>query len=187
MITPRLSISDLYQRHCSVWSDIVEHLPTLHDTVVELEAKTVVELGVRTGNSTAALLAGAAETGGHLWSVDVRLMPSANYTPLQRAAGDHWSFIIGDDLTVADQLPEQIDVLFIDSSHHYDHTLAELRLYGPRANLILLHDTELEHPDGAPATDPSHPVKRAVEEWTDEVGRPWENHTNCYGLGIIRR
>jgi len=63
-------------------------------------------------------------------------------------------------------------------------TDAELRLYGPRATAILLHDTELEHPDGAPL-EPAYPVKRAVEEWCAEVGRSWTNRENCYGLGII--
>lgn len=200
-IRPHQSIDEMYRERCSVWSDIVEHLPVLHDTVVDSGAQTVVELGVRTGNSTAALLAGVVETGGHLWSVDIRLMPQANFHPLKRAAGSSWSFIIGDDLAVADQVGHQvdittvgevepsyvpggIDVLFIDSSHHYDNTLAELRLYGPRSTTILLHDTELEHPDGAPA-EPAFPVKTAVEEWCAETGRPWRNLTNCYGLGII--
>ena len=194
------TIADLYRQRCQVWSDVVEHLPVLHDTVVDSGAQTVVELGVRTGNSTVALLAGVVETGGYLWSVDIRLMPQEQYTPLKRAAGHAWSFIIGDDLAVADQVgdiiecptfdgsstfvPAGIDVLFIDSSHHYDHTLAELRLYGPRATTILLHDTELEHPDGAPL-EPAYPVKTAVEEWCGETGRSWRNLTNCYGLGII--
>lgn len=186
-VAPRLSIQQQYERHCTVWSDIVEHLPTLHDHVVATNAQAVVELGVRSGNSTSALLAGVAETGGHLWSVDIRLMPAGSFAPLKQAAGESWTFILGDDMQVADKLPGQIDILFIDSSHHYDHTLAELRLYGPRADLILLHDTELEHPDGAPATDPPFPVKRAVEAWVEETGRPWSNATNCYGLGRIGR
>jgi predicted O-methyltransferase YrrM len=185
VIGPRHTIHEIYLQRCSVWSDIVDHLPVLRDTVVQAKAQTVVELGVRTGNSTAALLDGVELTGGHLWSVDIRLMPQAQYTPLKRAAGDRWTFVIGDDLAVADQLPEQIDVLFIDSSHFYEHTLAELALYGPRATTILLHDTELEHPDGAPP-EPAFPVKRAVEKWCAEVGRPVEFLSNCYGLGIIR-
>lgn len=205
MIGPRLSIDEIYQQRRSVWSDIVDHLPTLHAAVIDSNAQTVVELGVRSGNSTTALLAAVARTGGHLWSVDIRLMPSASYDALRRAADDQWTFILGDDMTVADQIdtgsvdcttirdaeprtvPLPIDVLFIDSSHHYEHTLAELRLYGPRADVILLHDTELEHPDGAPSTDPPFPVKRAIEAYCAETGRPWTNATHCYGLGTIRR
>lgn len=185
MIGPRRSVRQQYEDRCKVPSDIVEHLPTLYDLVVREDARTVVELGVRTGNSTAALLAAIETTGGHLWSVDIRLMPFAHLDPLKRAAGDAWTFILGDDMRVAGRLPEAIDVLFIDSSHHFDHTLAELRLYGPRAKWIVLHDTELEHPDGAPPTDPPFPVKCAVEVWAAEAGRDWSNRTNCWGLGII--
>lgn len=180
-----IAIQDIYEQHCDIWSDVVEHLPVFHDTVVDSNAQRVVELGVRTGNSTIAFLAGIAKTGGHLWSVDIRLMPQAFFSPLKRIT-QSWTFLIGDDVSaeIAERVPNEIDVLFIDSSHHYDHTLAELRLYGPRATTILLHDTELEHPDGAPA-EPAFPVRTAVEEWCAETGRPWRNLTNCYGLGII--
>lgn len=177
-------LQNIYAQRCGIWSDIVEHLPRLHDTVVERNAQTVVELGVRSGNSTVALLAGIEQTGGQLWSVDIHLMPYQDYAILRRASKGSWTFVIGDDLAVSDQIPDQIDVLFIDSSHFYDHTLAELDLYGSRASTILLHDTELEHPDGAPNA-PAFPVRTAIEEWCAETGRTWLNLTNCYGLGII--
>lgn len=180
-----MTLTAMYQQRCTVWSDIVEHLPTLYDAVVDGNAKTVVELGVRSGNSTTALLAGVERSGGKLWSVDIRLMPHAVYAPLARAAGDLWKFVLGDDLAVADRLPDRIDLLFIDSSHHYEHTLAELRLYGPKASRIFLHDTELERPDGSPPSDPPFPVKCAVEVWCGETGRQWTNYENCYGLGVI--
>lgn len=161
------------------WSDIVGHLPFLHDTVIGLDAQVVVELGVRSGNSTAALLAAVERTGGHLWSVDI----DAPNLPFD---SDSWTVIVGDDLAVADQLPETIDVLFIDTSHTYPHTLAELRLYGPRASVILLHDTDLEHPDGAPPA-PAFPVASAIDTWCAETGCSWENRPGSYGLGVIDR
>jgi hypothetical protein len=63
--------------------------------------------------------------------------------------------------------------------------LAELRLYGPRAHTILLHDTELEHPYQAPPSDPPWPVMTAIGVWCNEVGRTWVNRPNCWGLGTI--
>lgn len=177
-------LDEIYLERCRTWSDIHEHLPVLHDMTVAAEARVVVELGVRSGNSTAALLAAVEKTGGHLWSVDVAIpsWPQAFYKSL------HSTLIIGDDLKVAGQIPtEEIDVLFIDTSHHYEHTMAELNLYGPRAELILLHDTELEEPYMAPAHDPKFPVRTAIKDWVAKTGRPWENLTNCYGLGIIRK
>ena len=59
-----------------------------------------------------------------------------------------WSFLAADDMSdeAAAWLPGELDILFIDSSHLYDHTLAELRKYVPRVRpggLVLCHDTWL--------------------------------------------
>jgi cephalosporin hydroxylase len=78
--------------------------------------------------------------------------------------------------------------VFIDTSHHYRHTLDELRAYQhlvKSGGLILLHDTELEQPEGAPADDGPFPVKRAVEEFTAETGFAWTNDPRCWGLATI--
>jgi cephalosporin hydroxylase len=174
-------LSDIYRQRCETWSDVVEHMGRFHDTVVDTNAQVVVELGVRSGNSTAAFLAAVAETGGHLWSVDIHLPE----VPIEFHECGRWTFVLGDDLAVASQVPDAIDVLFIDSTHHYQHTLAELDLYGSRATTILLHDTELERPFGMPAGDPMFPVRTAITDWCGATGRVWENLTNCSGLGII--
>jgi cephalosporin hydroxylase len=176
-----MTLAGIYATRANTPSDIHEHLPTLYRAVFDSNAQTVVELGVRSGNSTAALLAAVEQTGGHLWSVDIAL---PNW-PTEFFTSEHSTLIIGDDVAVSEQLPQHIDVLFIDTSHHYEHTLAELRIYGPSATTILLHDTELEDPYQRPATDPRWPVKRAVEKWCAEAGRTWTNHENCYGLGIV--
>jgi cephalosporin hydroxylase len=175
-----MSVADIYLDRCATPSDIVEHLEYLYLTVVDSKAQVVVELGVRSGNSTAALLAAVERTGGHLYSVDIGIP----VWPLEFYRSKQSTIIIGDDLAVADQIPAVIDVLFVDTSHEYQQTLSELRLYGPRSTTILLHDTELEHPDGAPP-DPSYPVKAAIEAWCAETGRSWVNRENCWGLGVI--
>jgi predicted O-methyltransferase YrrM len=176
-----MSLADHYLERAATASDINEHLTYLYQMVVDTEALAVVELGVRSGNSTAALLAAVEVTKGHLWSVDISL-PS---WPMAFHESERSTLIIGDDLAVADRLPDEIDVLFIDTSHHYEHTLAELRLYGPKSSVILLHDTELEDPYERPETDPLFPVKRAVRDWCAEAGRTWSNRENCNGLGTI--
>jgi predicted O-methyltransferase YrrM len=176
-----LTVNDIYWQRATTPSDIVEHLEYIYDTVVNSHAQVVVELGVRSGNSTAALLAAVEHTGGHLYSIDI----SIPEWPLEFYHSKHSTLIIADDLTVAGQMPDEIDVLFIDTSHHYGQTLAELRLYGSRSNVILLHDTMLEHPYQTPDTDPPYPVKTAVEDWCAEAGRTWSNRENCWGLGVI--
>jgi cephalosporin hydroxylase len=178
-----VTLDEIFVQRCEMWSDIQHHLRYLHDTVVESNAQTGVELGIRSGNSTAAFMAAVEKTGGHLWSVDVAI-PA---WPLEFYGRDFATLIIGDDLKVADQLPAAIDVLFIDTSHHFEQTLAELRRYGPRARTILLHDTELEEPFQAPVGDPKYPVSKAIDVWCGEVGRNWVNRTGCYGLGVVTK
>lgn len=174
-----------YQGRCSVWSDIVGHLPTLHGHVLRYTEPAVVELGVRSGNSTSAFLAAAALVGGHVWSVDIGL-PQAPGWWWQTGL---WSPIVGNDMdpAVLARLPETFDVLFIDTSHAYDHTLEELRTYVPRVKpggVVLCHDTELEAPELV-GPQPPFPVAKAIGEYCAETGLTWENITGSYGLGVI--
>lgn len=174
-----------YAARQQVWSDIVDHLPTLHDTVLGYPNATVLELGVRSGTSTAAFLAAVEHVDGHLWSVDI-VQPQV---PAWWAGTGRWTLTVGNDIDpdMAASQPAQVDVLFIDTSHHYDHTLAELRLYVPRVKpggTVLMHDTELERPDGF-SGDPL-PVARALDAYCAETGREWVNNTGCYGLGCIK-
>jgi predicted O-methyltransferase YrrM len=174
-----------YEARCSTWSDIQNWMPTLRDTVRAYPSAAVVELGVRSGNSTSAFLYAVDEVDGHLWSVDV----NTPAVPGWWWSYPRWTCRIGDDCNpaIAADLPAEVDVLFIDTSHHYDHTLAELRLYVPRVRpggTVLMHDTELEAPDGY-IGDP-FPVARALDDYCAEAGLSWENRTGCYGLGVIK-
>jgi hypothetical protein len=94
-----MAVADIYLDRCATPSDIVEHLEYLYLTVVDSKAQVVVELGVRSGNSTAALLAAVERTGGHLYSIDVAIP----VWPLEFYRSKHSTIIIGDDLAVADQ------------------------------------------------------------------------------------
>jgi predicted O-methyltransferase YrrM len=148
----------------------------------ELDARTVIELGVRGGCSTVAWLY-ALERRGHLWSVDLN--------PPTRDLGhhEHWTFLGGDDCSpvVYHALPMMADVVFIDTSHAYEHTLQELELYVPRVRSggrVLLHDTEVEMPDGT--SGPTFPVVRAVEEYCSTHRLAWTNNPACNGLADIR-
>jgi predicted O-methyltransferase YrrM len=174
-----------YQGRCGVWSDIVDHLPTLHATVMRYAEPAVIELGVRSGNSTAAFLAAASQVDGHVWSVDIQLPQAPGWWWETKL----WTPIVGNDLdpAVLARLPEQCDVLFIDTSHAYDHTLRELRTYAPMVRpggVVLCHDTELEAPELV-GPQPPFPVAKAISEYCTEAGLEWVNNTGCYGLGVI--
>jgi predicted O-methyltransferase YrrM len=175
-------IREEYQTRCSLPSDIKQHLPQLHDEASTGDA-VVLELGVRSGNSTVAFLAALEEHGGYLWSVDI-VRPS-----LPWLNHPQWTMHVGDDLLLADDLPDDVDVVFIDTSHHYTQTAAELAVYVPKVKpggVVLLHDVELERPDGASPADPAFPVRVAVDEFCAAKGLTPEYVTGCYGLGVIR-
>jgi len=171
-----------FDLRCGLASDIVQHLPQLHAEASTGDAQ-VIDLGVRSGNSTAAFLAAVEEHGGHVWSVDI-VQPQVPWF-----GHPQWTFTLGDDLEVVDDLPDGVDVVFIDTSHHYIQTLAELELYVPKVKpggVVLMHDVELDIPAWREATDPPFPVRVAVDEFCADHGLEPEFVAGCYGLGIIR-
>lgn len=182
--TPVVSaaLHDLYVRSVRNYSDFHEHVSYCAELVVRLDAQKVIELGTRSGVSTAGWLYGLAQTGGHLWSVDLDPAPD-----LPVSSG--WTFIQGNDLdpAVTAQLPDTVDIVFIDTDHRYAQTLAELNVYYPRVRpggKIVLHDTENARPLDA-EVGIRYPVKRAVEEFCNEELLTWTNHPNCWGLGVV--
>lgn len=175
-----MSLAADYERVCSTPSDIVNHLPRLVALVEELSATDVIELGTRTGVSTIAFLY-ALQGRGRLTSVDLDPRPAIGDWP-------HWTFIQGDDLSndVLDQL-DAADIVFIDTSHFYEHTVAELdtylRLVRPGGRIVC-HDTQLRRPDGSPPR-PLFPVRTAILEFVAKHDLDWHEHPDCWGLGVI--
>jgi predicted O-methyltransferase YrrM len=164
-------------------SDIHAHLPRLFELASVPHVK-VIELGVRGGDSTAAFLAAAEEQGGEVWSVDI----ADPRVPAEWRDLPFWYLTVGDDLEIADGLPDQVDIVFIDTSHTYEQTKKELELYVEKVKpggLIVLHDTELERPEASPASDPAFPVAQAIREFAEPRGLIVEWVEGCYGLGIV--
>jgi cephalosporin hydroxylase len=166
-----------YRARAETEHDIYMQMPVLYAWAHQ--AMTVIELGVRYGMSTSAFLAGLerADRGGQLWSVDIR-QPEV---PGEWYRCPFWHLFVGDDVSPAAAAfcPQDADLLFIDTSHYYDHTLAELRLYVPKVRpggLVLLHDT---------APDEWPDVSRALNEYCAETGREWYDHPFWHGLGVM--
>ena len=171
-----MDIAEDYRLRCQQDSDISLHLPFLYESA---QGKTVIELGVRCGNSTAAFLAAGAE----VWSADTE----HPQVPPEWHENPRWHFLLGDDLSpeILDGLPATADVVFIDTAHTYEHTLAELRAYAPRATrLVLLHDTQWV-PGGIDGGTPTGEVARALDGYCAEAGLRWENRPGSYGLGVV--
>jgi len=111
--------------------------PAAASWVVALGARVVVELGVRSGVSTRALLAGARAVGGLVWGID----PVDGHGIVD----PHFRFVGADAAEVADRW-DAIDLLHIDTDPHTEEQTARwFALYAAKCRAIALHDTH--HPD----------------------------------------
>lgn len=168
-----MTARDKFEYWLKTWSDIQAHLPMLY----AVGRGFVLELGVRDGVSTAALLAGIETHGGHLWSVDI------NENCLEVFKGHpFWTFVNADSadyetIHTRGKTPEKFDAVFIDTNHTLTQTLNELKTWGPHVKMggkILLHDA---------VTFPE--VREAMDIFTGMNGMQMEIIQGSNGLGII--
>ena len=129
--------------------DIIDHLDTIFQETVAARPRLIVELGVYQGVSRFAFEKAASAVGSSLVSVDVEDCSSVC------RPGPGWYFVRGDDVQFARTFGEWcaqrglepvIDVLFIDTSHVYEHTVEEIRSWFPYLSAqckVIFHDTNL--------------------------------------------
>lgn len=122
-------------------SDILLHLPLLRYYAGRSES--VVEFGVRGGQSTVALMAGLKDQPVLRWmfSFDVDRTPFVD--SFGEIAGPGWEFrqMSTVDESVAHLVPEA-DLFFFDTLHTDRQIREELRLHGHKARKYLVfHDT----------------------------------------------
>lgn len=166
-MTSTIGVTAAYQQMRNMPSDIQAHLGRFVALCENLHAQRVCELGVRSGVSTIAWLEGLRRTGGHLWAVDV------DPAPLQHP---QMTFVRGDDCdqAVIDQVPDDLDLIFVDTSHLYSHTVRETELWAPKlapGGCMVFHDVDGERFAHHPDDEPPYPVRKAVEEAAHE--RDW--------------
>ncbi len=184
-------------------SGIVDHLGALFFHTVTIGAKLVVELGTRGGDSTRAFLAAVAKTGGAVLSIDLDDCSGIDLPPDLK---QRWQFIRADDVAFGrDEFAgwcqrsgsrPQADVIFIDTSHLYEHTLQEIdvwhRLVAP-GGMMMFHDTNMgegifRRYDGTlgGGWNNDRGVIRAIEEF---MGRHYDERTafiDIAGEWIVR-
>jgi cephalosporin hydroxylase len=163
-----------YQQHYTTQSDIQHHLGLLFS----LARGSVLELGTRTGVSTAALLAGVERNGGMVVSVDIDDCSAV-------AAGHpQWAFWHGSstDPNMAQDIATYngpFQLILVDTFHSFEQATAELALWGPHVapgGTICMHD---------PETFPG--VRRAAQEFADRMGWPITFVLPCHGMAVIER
>lgn len=200
-------------------NDIAPHLWTLYWLVRAMgmagSELNLVELGVRRGDSTRALLAGARDVAEiraarnrgfrpHLWSYDIEDV-GEHVKEVSRNQGftlveDLWTFRHLDSLKAGELWRHtSIDLLFVDTDHSFETTKAEIAAWHQWIKVggcMVFHDTNLNEPgrDG---------VLPAIKDFLDNppgsiltpflCKRYWafENHPHIAegdtGLGILWR
>jgi len=162
-------------------SEINEHQVTLFMLTVENNLKRTLELGVREGRSTMVLSEAINLIGGHLWSIDIADCPNVKKKMKEMGLEHVWSFIKNDDKEVAKTWDKELDHVFIDTSHTYDDTIEELRIFSKfvvKNGFITLHDI-ISYPE----------VLTAIKDFVKENPKKYRfyNYVNNNGLGILRK
>ena len=194
-------------------SHISEHLGSLFFFTVDARPKLIVELGTNEGESTRVLLAAAAITDATVLSVDI-----SDCGHLELPYKERWHFVTADDVEFGRTafsgwcrertLEPVIDLLFIDTSHEYDHTKREIETWAPFLSdhaTVVFHDTNMGtgpygRLDGSVGFgyDNERGVIKVIEEL---VGRRYDettyfsdfsngclilHHPNCAGLAVLK-
>jgi len=187
-----MSVKPISRKDVVIWAkqktDIADQLIRLYELTVNLacKEKVVVELGTRKGNSTRALLAAVNDSGGHLYSVDIHRCPYA----VKALRGEpNWTFTRSDDMKLVKHWSRPIDHLFIDTSHTFSHTLAELREWGNWVKpygVISLHD--LYAPKYPNHVSQGYSVLPAIKKYLSEnPSFQFTEYSGSNGLGVIKK
>jgi hypothetical protein len=198
------------QQRAMARNGMSDHLVPLFLESLGAGPSLIVELGVRGGESTFVLERTARLCQSTLVSVDIEDCSRASTYP-------EWIFVKADDIEFAQRFPAwcderglvpSIDVLFLDTSHEFEHTRQEITHWFPllseRAK-VFFHDTNLRRyyvrKDGSlgRAWDNQRGVIRAIEDYFgtsfDETkdfvalrgGWLVKHSARCLGFTILER
>lgn len=176
--------------------DSDRHVLTVWAMAMQIHAKSILELGVRTGNTTLPFLLAAKELGGHVDSVD--LNPTTFNCPDDLRP--YWTFFENDAIKwLEDRAASgaRYDLIYIDDWHSYPHVKRELEIIEPMitpSSIILLHDLMYSgaHPDYRSDPDTTDPQwagggpYRAVAE-LDPASWEWATVPVNHGLTLLRK
>jgi len=184
------NLKEIINKTLSGTNDSDKHLMLLYSLVIGSGAKTIIELGVRGGDTTLPLVLGAKETGGIVYSVDNKKISFSLPEELQ----EYNKFYLQDAISFLESwdINNNIDLILIDDWHAYEHVKRELEildtLVSPKT-VILLHDlmygdtcpfyhTDLTEKEGQWANGGPY---RAVAELNTQF---WEFSTLPWGNGM---
>lgn len=152
-------------------TEMSDHLVNLFRESLLKNPKLIVELGVNTGESTFVFERVAKLTNAKLVSVDIT--DCSNVTSWK-----DWLFVKKDDIEFSkeftswcskNKITPKINILFIDTSHLFNHTVKEIESWFPHLSedaKVIFHDTNL---------------KKVFKRRDGSMGLGFENHR-----GVIR-
>jgi len=170
--------------------DSDRHAMLLYSIVLGSHAKTIIELGVRNGDSTVPLVLAVKKTNGIVHSVDI----NPSLLKLDDNLKQYNRFYLSDALEFLKKWDKSnsVDIVYVDDWHSYEHVKSELEILDEIVSpqtIILLHDTmygetcpfyhsDLTLKDGQWANGG---VYRAVAELNPQF---WEFSTLPWGNGL---
>ena len=175
--------------------DSDNHLATLLGIAIGSKGKTILELGVRNGDSTLPFLLASKLNDGKLYSVDIN---ETNFV-VPNELKKYWEFTKMDAIQYLENwdASKSLDIVYIDDWHSYDHVKKELeildRLVSP-STVILVHDlmyggtcpfyhSDITLKDGQWANGgPYRAVAELNPQFWEFSTLPWNN-----GLTILKR
>lgn len=141
-------INNKYNKLCSTYSDIYEHLPTLYKYATECES--VIELGVRGCVSSWALLNGLLNNNKpkkYLFLNDISECDINELLNNTNDLGVDIKYEWKNDLEL--DIKTNVDLTFIDTWHIYGQLKRELDKFSKVTNkYIIMHDTTVDEIEG---------------------------------------
>jgi predicted O-methyltransferase YrrM len=176
--------------------DSDRHVLTCFSMAMQIHAKKILELGVRTGNTTLPFLCAAKELGGMVHSVDL----DATTFQCPDDLRVYWKFFQSDAISWLEQQRNQgakYNLIYIDDWHAYEHVRRELEIIDSMvtpSSIILLHDLMYSNAQPDYRSDPS----TADAQWTgggpyravaelDPAIWEWATIPINHGLTVLRK
>lgn len=176
-----LSLEQIWKQHQRQKKDMAGHMTYL--TGLAEQCSTVVEFGVRWGQSTACFLMGGADVVSydlHSWKKTQHMFNTA-----MEGKPNTWTFIKGDSRYI--DIPN-CDILFIDTAHNGDVIFRELCLHHKKVKangIIVMHDTEFCKEDGKHGAGMGAGIQQFLNEhprWSIKA-----HFKHSFGLTVLER
>jgi len=156
-------------------SDMQEHVLFLHQLVIGMRAKRVLEIGICKGVSTRTLMLAVALFDGQLVSIDKGPCEEAHAAIDHLALTGWWDHRKMWSRDIPEQIEGPFDLILIDGNHNYDFVKEDYENCLPllrEGGTLVLHDSnEKKHP--------------GVKKFVGEIWDDWHNHiTFPWGHGL---